>query len=150
MHFLYKADFNDQGKVRKFLYEILPRYISSFISCTGSVDSVRIMLAERETKAWNSFGGMILEQDLAYVFCQDLLAARLTSAKDLNLCEVCDQHTVGHPPGTCHMVTPKLSQMFSTARAKNDLCRENDKLAFERSPQKIGIVKIKVEKIDSN
>ena len=92
------------------------------------------------------YDGMIPEQDQDYVFCQDLLAARLTSAKDLNLCEVCDQHTVGHPPGTCHMITPKLSQTFSTARAKNDLCRENDKLAFGRSTQKTGNLKIKVEK----
>ena len=53
MHFLYKAEFNDQGKVRKFLHEILPRYISSFISSTGSTHSVRIMLAERETRAWH-------------------------------------------------------------------------------------------------
>ena len=133
----------------KFLYQVLPRYISVFASCTGSMDTVRNLLAEKETKAWYSFNGMIPSQELAYVYCQDLLAAQLTSAKDLNLCEVCDQHTAGHPPKTCNMVTPKLSQEFSTVRAGNDVCWENDKLAFDRSPKKMAISKVKIENINS-
>ena len=53
------------------------------------MDTVRILLAKRETKAWYSFGGIIPAQDLAYVFCQDLLAARLNSAKVISDVQHC-------------------------------------------------------------
>ena len=133
----------------KFLYEILPRYITAFTECTGTMGTVRNLLAKKEAKAWYSFNGMIPSQSLAYLYCQDLLAAKTTSAKDLNLCEVCDKHTAGHPPNTCSLVTPKLSQEFSALRAKNEVCWENEKLAYDRSPKKMAITKVKIENINT-
>ena len=149
MHFLYKSDFKSRRKMYKFLYEILPRYISAFASCTGTMGTIRNVLAEKETKAWYTFNGMIPSQELAYLYCQDLLAAQTTSAKDLNLCEVCDQNIAGHPPKTCSMVTPKLSQEFSTLRAGNDVCWENDKVAFDRSPNEVAISNLEIKLVKS-
>ena len=93
MHFLYKSDFKSRQKMYKFLYEILPRYITAFTKCTSEMGTVRKILAEKEVRAWYSFNGMIPSQNLAYLYCQDMLSVKTTDAKDLNLCETCDKHT---------------------------------------------------------
>ena len=127
-----------------FLYQLLPRYISVFDSCTGSMDTVKSLLADKEVKAWNLNKGIIPAQDLAYIYCQDLLACSQINAEDLNLCGVCPASIAGHPPQTCDLVKPELTKKFSLERAKNEVSWNNKKLAFYRSPKNIAIIKIKV------
>ena len=133
----------------KFLYEILPRYITAFTKCTGEMGTVRKILAEKEVRAWYSFNGMIPSQNLAYLYCQDMLSVKTTDAKDLNLCETCDKHTASHPPNTCSLVTPKLSLEFSALRAKHKVGWENEKLSYDRSPKQMAITKVKIENINT-
>ena len=87
---------------------------------------------------------MIPAQDLAYIYCQDLLICPTINAEDLNLCGVCPKSIAGHPPQTCNLVKPELTKKFSLERAKNEASWNDKKVAFYRSPKKIAIIKIKV------
>ena len=102
--------------------------------------TVKNLLIEKEIKAWNLFNGMIPAQDLAYVYCQDLMGSKLMNTNDLNLCEVCDISIPGHPPRTCGLVKPELYEKFSIERARLKVCWKNKKLAFNRSSKKIAII----------
>ena len=110
---------------------------------------VQNLLAKKEAKAWYSFNGMIPSQNLAYLYCQDMLSVKTTDAKDLNLCEACDKHKASHPPNTCSLVTPKLSLEFSALRVKHKVGWENDKLSYDRSQKLIAIHKVKIENIET-
>ena len=108
------------------------------------MDTVKSLLADKEVKAWNLYKGIIPAQDLAYLYCQDLLACSQINAEDLNLCGDCDASIAGHPPKTCDLVKPEVTEKFRLKRADNLVSWENQKLAFDRSPKKIAIIKMKV------
>ena len=113
------------------------------------MDTIRNVLAEKETKAWFKYSGMIPSQELAYLYCQDLLPDQKTSAKDLNLCQVSSPDIAGHPPKTCCFVTTNLSQKFKTLREGNNVCWENDKAAFDRDPNVVTYSKVETKCIKS-
>ena len=108
------------------------------------MDTVKSLLADKEVKAWKLHKGIVPAQELAYLYCQDLLACSQINAEDLNLCGDCDASIAGHPPKTCDLVKPELTKKFSLERAENEVSWKNKKLAFYRSPKKIAIIKIKV------
>ena len=108
------------------------------------MNTVNDLLAVKEEKAWKQYQGIIPTQELAYMYCQDLLARSQIHAKDLNLCRNCDESIAGHPPKTCDFVKPELTEMFSRKRAENSVLFRSRVLAFDRSPKKIAIIKIKV------
>ena len=108
------------------------------------MNTVKDLLADKEVKAWKLHQGMIPAQELAYMYCQDLLARSQIDAKDLNLCMNCDKSIAGHPPKTCDLVKPELTEMFSRKRAENGVLFRSRVIAFDRSPKKIAIIKRKV------
>ena len=104
------------------------------------MNTVNDLLAVKEEKAWKQYQGIIPTQELAYMYCQDLLARSQIHAKDLNLCRKCDQSIAGHPPKTCDFVKPELTELFSRKRALNFACFKSQELAFDRSQKKIAIL----------
>ena len=119
------AYFSDNAKNRRyvfslyiFLYQLVPRFISVFEQCSGQMNTVRDLLAIREEKAWKLYEDVIPTQDLAYLFCHDMLADSTIVAEDLNLCKKCGKKTTGHPPKTCSFVTKELNELFSSKRAE--------------------------------
>ena len=103
------------------------------------MNTVRDLLAIREEKAWNFYQDVIPTQNLAYLFCQDMLADSTISAEDLNLCRKCGKKVAGHPPKTCSFVTKKLNELFSTKRAEFQESFKKHEFAFDKSPVGMGI-----------
>ena len=151
MQFLYQKDFKSRQKMYKFLYQILPRFITAFEKCTGEMGSVRQILASKEVGAWFYYKGMLPSQTLAYLYCEDMLVLKIASAKDLNLCNTCDKHIASHPPSTCSMVTPELSLQFRDLRVKHNVDWENSKLNydFDNSQKFIAMRKVKIENVST-
>ena len=139
-HFLINGDFENKKKLYIFLYQLLPRFISVFDQCTSQMGTVKDLLAVREEKAWNLFQTAIPTQELAYLYCQDLLAKSAIFAEDLNLCRKCDKSVAGHPPKTCSLVKEELNQLFSRKRAEFLESYKNQELAFDKYPKKMGII----------
>ena len=118
---------------------MVPRFISVFEQCSGQMNTVRDLLAIREEKAWNFYQDVIPTQNLAYLFCQDMLADSTISAEDLNLCRKCGKKVAGHPPKTCSFVTKKLNDLFSKKRAEFLVSFKKLEFAFDKSPVEMGI-----------
>ena len=137
--FLVNGDFKSNKKLYTFIYQLLPRFISVFDQCTGDMGAVKDLLAVREEKAWNLFKTVIPGQQLAYLYCQDLLVKSGIYAEDLNLCRKCDKSIAGHPPKTCGLVKQELNQLFNRKRAEFLESYRNQELAFDKSPKKMGI-----------
>jgi hypothetical protein len=96
--------------------------------------TVKDLLAVREEKAWKLYGFAIPTQELAYLYCQDLLVKSGICAEDLNLCRKCDKKIARHPPKR----TEELNQFFSRKRAEFLESYKNQELAFDKSPKKMG------------
>ena len=151
LQYLYEKNFRSRQKMYKFLYSILPRFITAFENCTGEMDSVRQILARKEAEAWSYFKGMPPSQTLAYFYCEDMLIRKTASAQVLNLCSTCDKHVASHPPNTCSMVTPELSQQFNDLRVKHNVIWEETRQSydFENSQKLIAIHGIKKENVET-
>ena len=102
--------------------------------------TVKDLLAVREEKAWKLYGFALPTQELAYLYCQDLLVKSGICAEDLNLCRTCDKQIAGHPPQTCSLVKEELNQFFSRKRAEFQELYNNQDLAFDKSPKKMAII----------
>jgi hypothetical protein len=110
----------------KFLYCILPRFVTAFQKCTAEMEVVKPILAAKEAEAWAYFGGIPTSQTLAYFYCEDMLMRRTTSAQghvrnntsaqSLNLCTTCNKDVASHPPNTCEWVKTELSKEFKELR----------------------------------
>ena len=137
--FLLNGDFKSNKKLYAFIYQLLPRFISVFDQCTGDMGAVKDLLAVREEKAWNLFKTVIPGQQLAYLYCQDLLKRSGIYAEDLNLCRKCDKSIAGHPPNTCGLVNQELNQLFNRKRAEFHESYKNHELAFDKSPKRMVI-----------
>ena len=137
-HFFVNGDFQNQKKLFIFLYQVVPRFVSVFDQCAGQMLTVRDILGIREEKAWKLYENVIPTQDLAYLFCQDMLAVSSIVAEDLNLCGKCGKKTAGHPPETCSFVTKELNEFFSSKRAEFKKAFKKHEPAFNNSPVEMG------------
>jgi hypothetical protein len=115
--FLMNGDFGNTKKLYAFLYQLLPRFISVFNQCMGEMGTVKKLLAVREEKTWKMYGFAPPTQELAYLYCQDLVKSGI-GAEDLNLCTMCDNRVAGHPPKTCSLVTEEFQQLSSRKRSE--------------------------------
>ena len=80
-----------------------------------------------------------------------MLIRKTASAQVLNLCTTCDKHVASHPPNTCSLVTPELSQQFSDLRVKHNGIWEETRQSydFENSQKLIAIHGIKKENVET-
>ena len=126
LQYLYENNFKSRRKMYKFLYCILPRFVTAFQKCTAEMEVVKPILAAKEAEAWAYFGGIPTSQTLAYFYCEDMLMRRTTSAQglvrnntsaqSLNLCTTCNKDVASHPPNTCEWVKTELSKEFKELR----------------------------------
>ena len=71
--FLMNGDFENTKKLYAFLYQLLPRFISVFNQCMGEMGTVKKLLAVREEGTWKLYGFAPPTQELAYLYCQNLV-----------------------------------------------------------------------------
>jgi hypothetical protein len=136
---LMNGEYGSTRKLYAILYQCLPRFISFFNQCVGELGTVKKLLAVREEKTWGMYGFVPPTQELAYLYCQDLLKSGI-SPVDLNLCTLCDKKVAEHPPKTCSLVNEEFKQLSSRKRTEWEESYKNRDLAFDRSPKKIATI----------
>ena len=120
--YLYQKSFKNKRRLQKFLYVILPRFVSAYKRCAIGTDDVSNLMYDVENQAWKLIGLLPKSQMYAYLFCEEMIIRKtqnldgqvnlLSTAKSLNLCTECDEGTGGHPPRTCKLVTLDWTQEF--------------------------------------
>ena len=151
LQYLYEKNFKSRRKMYKFLYCILPRFVTAFQKCTTEMESVRQIMATKEAEAWAYFKGVPKSQTLAYFYCEDMLIRKTTSAQVLNLCTTCDKEVASHPPNTCVWVTPELSKEFKELRVQHNVFWEETRECYDvdNSQHLIAMHGIKLENVET-
>ena len=161
LQYLYENDFRSKRKMYKFIYCILPRFVSAFQKCATGMELVKPILAIQEAEAWKYFDGVPTSQNLAYFYCEEMLMRRTinaqglvrntTTAECLNLCTGCDGEVASHPPNACKWVKAELSKEFQELREQfNDNWLETkESYVLDNSQHLIGIQGIKLQNVNT-
>ena len=124
--YLYQKSFKSKRRLQKFLYIVLPRFVSAYKRCAIGTDEVKNLMNDVESEAWNGLALLPKSQMYGYLFCEEMTLRKtqnldgqvniLSTAKSLNLCTDCDERIAGHPPKTCKLVTSDWTEEFLSLR----------------------------------
>ena len=161
MQYLYQDNFRSKRKMHKFLYCILPRFVSAFKSCSTGMEVVKPVMRMIEAEAWKFFEKVPPSQNLAYFFCEEMLLRKAitsqglvrstTTAESVNLCTECDGEIASHPPNTCKWVKAELSKEFQDLREEfsHSWLKTKESYDVDNSQHFIGIQGIKLQNVNT-
>ena len=159
--YLYQKSFKSKRRLQKFLYVILPRFVSAYKRCAIGTDDVSNLMNDVENQAWNHITLLPKSQMYAYLFCEEMILRKtqnldgqvniLSTAKSLNLCTDCDERIGGHPPKTCKLVTLDWTEEFVSLRKsfKHGAIEMQTNIDTNSHEYKVGVSGIDVESVHS-
>ena len=161
MQYLYEDNFRSKRKMHKFLYCILPRFVSAFKNCSAGMEIVKPVMTMQEAGAWKFFEKVPPSQNLAYFFCEEMLLRKTitsqglvrstTTAESVNLCTECDEEIASHPPNTCKWVKAELSKEFQDLREEfsHSWLKTKESYDLDDSQYLIGMQGIELQSVNT-